>query len=1410
MSERTSLSSAQEKDFQTWYAGISKTAGISSNPDDPLHKYDYRGAFLAAKKNPKKYAPEVSPEDGLIHFPSEFKDPDHPNRFVKGVDTRNSGMGRNTDADFTYERLKKKGRSPQYIRDFLRSQGMDPSMVMDLNEEDDRQDVSGGATETWKTHGLVDYIKENTGIKIDPNDPDVLDLVRKGGIEAAQVNEAKDKFKQSLPSWLTTAVRRGQNLSELVLAGLGQLVDADRQLTFSWIRGDTKDEIMERFLDTPTPEDEMSPLPFTSAVDQLHELFRQSILPEPERRGIFDRIESMGMILDVEPQVFESMANDLTYQDVVIKGSFGGDIDSYNSWLQDVRTSKAGPAKLFGLGLLYSFEDMFTAPSVVVSEAVVAGTAAGKYLGALSRVDKQVKKGLTASKQGLGDVIDETKLIVAQDQLNKALNPLERTVGDVLEVRRVAEDLTKKAEGRLAANPGDVEAARSLVKRQKRLSEAKLALNRFVQPGEGGKTDIHLRKVEHGRLDDVIDTGQKTEQVRREVLANRAAPNKMVREALDEAGLLSKPKLQKRLDEAVMAIREGKGKPEHYGLIEQFERLPLNVREHLDVLKIGPRRLIRREALKTIDESPDGFWANPDAASIQQRLVFGPDDGEATGDAMRRLIEGGSLDDVKVRNAQVPEYSILNTVPDGWADGQFVREVADLRKGHKLVAENGTIRNVFSDPDQHKFMYGRGVPGLLEGSRLLSGHTLLGRGLRAIAFPLREPRGALRGTGIYERQRAGMGRYEVHTGGQMETWSEVLSKAGVAKKNRVGSLKIIDKEKNVRLFEMLDTNPGKDTKSAEKMAKLFDAASPGEREAYSEIRQWLDGIANRLGIAPNERITGYASHLFPDHLFDDGARPLEFLGIPVTSETPMSMLHPRLGKAGYAKDTAAMLDAYTRAAYRKIYVEPTLQDMLDLAKGTGSENVMKYTNNLVREMKGQPSGLMTHLDEVAAMVTDGLQGAGFPGAGKIPKPSEAAMAVSSLYYSSLLAGNLNYLTQNMGTGVLNPLAYKGALHTARGAMQMMTKEGRALAKASGVQRQWTKIYEGPFKEYADFMSTLGGPNASEFYVRGLSLHAALSETMNRSGRTWAQLVDEGLGPAVLHEAVGAAEFTQHVYGVAGRSPYFARALGKSGAVIGTQFLSFPYKQSGFLLSMAAENPGHAMRYFAYSGAIQRMAAEGASIDASQFVGLGYIPTPRANRPGPLSPGFEAIASMMDWQTALTGENPNEIDKAGANLSRSLFAAVPGLRPIEKAIKGQAELATGQVTRTGSAGQTENVRQLEIPEEALTSLLQVQSVQEKAFRQREQQSREQVNNRLFFMKKLAKEAVKAHNTQNYDDYITLREKLVEMGIFINGDPGVGAIEAQYLSRDVRTLMRNPLFVPPDIIPSIIERGIRERQ
>lgn len=86
-SKGTTLPPDQEAEFQKWYVGIAQQTGNNPNPDDPQQKYDYRG-FYKSGQSPAPDPTDVDPETGQarLHFTSQFKHDDHPNRFVNTDD----------------------------------------------------------------------------------------------------------------------------------------------------------------------------------------------------------------------------------------------------------------------------------------------------------------------------------------------------------------------------------------------------------------------------------------------------------------------------------------------------------------------------------------------------------------------------------------------------------------------------------------------------------------------------------------------------------------------------------------------------------------------------------------------------------------------------------------------------------------------------------------------------------------------------------------------------------------------------------------------------------------------------------------------------------------------------------------------------------------------------------------------------------------------------------------------------------------------------------------------------------------------------------------------------------------------------------------------------------------------------
>jgi len=74
--------------FQAWYKYHAKNTGISPNPDELQHHYDYRAAFE------KNQGP-----DATGHWPAEYRKATHPKRFIRtqtehGIQVYDTATGR--------------------------------------------------------------------------------------------------------------------------------------------------------------------------------------------------------------------------------------------------------------------------------------------------------------------------------------------------------------------------------------------------------------------------------------------------------------------------------------------------------------------------------------------------------------------------------------------------------------------------------------------------------------------------------------------------------------------------------------------------------------------------------------------------------------------------------------------------------------------------------------------------------------------------------------------------------------------------------------------------------------------------------------------------------------------------------------------------------------------------------------------------------------------------------------------------------------------------------------------------------------------------------------------------------------------------------------------------------------------
>lgn len=501
----------------------------------------------------------------------------------------------------------------------------------------------------------------------------------------------------------------------------------------------------------------------------------------------------------------------------------------------------------------------------------------------------------------------------------------------------------------------------------------------------------------------------------------------------------------------------------------------------------------------------------------------------------------------------------------------------------------------------------------------------------------------------------------------------------------------VNKALSEKLFDILNTST-----SSEKYAELTADLTGAQRKAVADIRHELNLIADRLGITGSDTfIDGYIHHAFDASLYARGAMPPEHAGMSRSGNVFLGALLKRNGEQGFTRDAVGALEVYSRGVSRKLHLEPALQRFHDRAKWTmkygAPENKFfgKYADLLIAQLRGEPSYMGGLVDSAAGAIA--------AAAGKTYVPgtvSRKVMAVNSLIYSSLLAGNRRYPIMSIATGLATTGAKYGMFRTLKGMFKMATPEGQILFKHMQGDKQWGRIFESDlmtnftekFTKFAAETRLLGTVSTTdtENFIRGMTFWASIDEVLTKLGHTDIRMADEaGLLEEVLFNAMRTTEEVNHFFGVGSKPPIFSK-ISKSGSALGSQFLSFPFKQSEQLLAMGKDDPGQIARFIMLSGWISRVGAQELGIDLQDYVGIDdSVP----HITGMESPGVALLASMAKMIGTMTalGDGHASAEEATASVNDFLQAGevvIPFLRLAREGAQMLEMDATGRKSTPG--------------------------------------------------------------------------------------------------------------------------------
>ena len=469
-------------------------------------------------------------------------------------------------------------------------------------------------------------------------------------------------------------------------------------------------------------------------------------------------------------------------------------------------------------------------------------------------------------------------------------------------------------------------------------------------------------------------------------------------------------------------------------------------------------------------------------------------------------------------------------------------------------------------------------------------------------------------------------------------------------------------EGNVRIFNFLD---GEKVQLSEKETKVA-----------GEVKQWLETWADRLGLAPEDRITNYITHIFPGGI----EIPEEIAGL-IRNKIPGEVYNPflldRLGAEGYIRDTWKSLEAYSKRANRKVNMDPALANFKEDSKDIKEPSQIDYIEKYIQGVNMRPTPADIKTDNEVKKVFGNLFG---------PRPVRAiTLSIRKMISRAKIAGSAVTLAKNLTQGV-NTFSELGATYTTVGYSSLFKKGAGKELEDNGILLNSfaeNQTYSA-VKKWAERSDKVlfANMNASEFVNRGAAYFGAKKKYL--AGKVSIRDVKKALnkdvqkGYSITEEDAVAygkhvAEVTQFTFGTLDTPLFLSSDMMKT---VG-QFQTFTLKQQERIIRQVADKEWAKLaRYvfgslllFQYFGKIVGMSWK----DTYPFVKFELPP---------------ALQFIQDtWNTGLRGEdkwgNKLSVEQRLKGVGSSLFTnIVPAGAQLKRSYEGFNAVNDGKSTTKG--------------------------------------------------------------------------------------------------------------------------------
>lgn len=465
--------------------------------------------------------------------------------------------------------------------------------------------------------------------------------------------------------------------------------------------------------------------------------------------------------------------------------------------------------------------------------------------------------------------------------------------------------------------------------------------------------------------------------------------------------------------------------------------------------------------------------------------------------------------------------------------------------------------------------------------------------------------------------------------------------------------KVPDQASSQKIFQYLDGQKG---------VKL----APNELKIANEIKSYLAGWADKLGLPQDKRIAEYITHVFDFNSVQKEFDP-EIAKI-IQDKIPGSVYNPfleqRLGKLGFKQDVWSALEAYVKRATRKSSFDSVLSKISTIAEQVDPET-SKYLQRYASGINMRPSEVENLLDNVIKQSPIGYD------LGQRPT-IYLANKWRQMVGKATLGLNVGSAVRNLSQGV-NTFAKLGPKYTMLGYGKLVKKmsagdmaelvannvfdETIALDRVISARKRITQGMDKVLFSLFDMAEKIN---------RGSAYFGAKAKAL-ANGKSEKSAID--FAKSIVQE-------TQFKYGPVDSPPLMQRSIGRT---VG-QFMTYPIKQTEFLGNLVKNKEWDAIvRYIAAATTVVLGVGKTFGIQANDFV--PWLQNLQSGRFGsPLVQTGQSILKNFSSREQTRSEGQKE-------LKNSWRLLVPGGTQLNKTIQGLSATNRGYTTSPSGRVQT---------------------------------------------------------------------------------------------------------------------------